>query len=90
MCATSREELYVCHPSGPNPGGPNHLVRLQCVSRKQLVLFCPTVFDVSHISQVLRNKKHIVQTVDWDRCKLPVVDTGMRSLGGCPCHDKPY
>ena len=32
----------------------------------------------------------IAQTVDWDRCKLPVVDTGMRSLGGCPCNDKPY
>jgi len=30
------------------------------------------------------------QTIDWERCKLPVVDSGMRSLGGCPCNDIPY
>jgi hypothetical protein len=39
---------------------------------------------------VIKGIMDIVQTVDWENCKLPVVDTGMRSLGGCPCHDKPY
>lgn len=39
---------------------------------------------------VIKGMMDIAQTVDWERCKLPVVDTGMRSLGGCPCNDKPY
>ena len=39
---------------------------------------------------VIKGVMDIVQTVDWERCKLPVVDIGMRSLGGCPCNDKPY
>jgi hypothetical protein len=39
---------------------------------------------------VIKGVMDIAQTVDWERCKLPVVDSGMRSLGGCPCNDKPY
>jgi hypothetical protein len=42
------------------------------------------------ITGIIKGIMDIVQTVDWQRCKLPVVDTGMRSLGGCPCQDKPY
>jgi hypothetical protein len=39
---------------------------------------------------VIKGVMDIAQTVDWERCKLPVVDSGMRSLGGCPCNNKPY
>ena len=39
---------------------------------------------------VIKGVMDIAQTVDWENCKLPVVDRGMRSLGGCACDDAPY
>ncbi len=29
----------------------------------------------------------MAQKLDWDNCKLPVVDTGLRSYGLCACRD---
>jgi hypothetical protein len=39
---------------------------------------------------VLKGIIDMAQTIDWERCKLPVVDKGMFSLGSCPCNDIPY
>ena len=36
---------------------------------------------------VVRGIQDVAQTLDWDNCKLPVVDTGMRSYGLCACGD---
>ena len=39
---------------------------------------------------VVRGIQDVAQTLDWDNCKLPVVDTGMRSYGLCACGDIAY
>jgi hypothetical protein len=39
-------------------------------------------------SSVLRGFMDLTQTVDWQNCKLPVVDTGLQSLGLCACGDE--
>ncbi len=39
---------------------------------------------------VLRGIQDVAQTLDWQNCKLPVADLGLKSLGLCACGDKPY
>jgi hypothetical protein len=39
---------------------------------------------------VLRGVQDVAQTLDWQNCKLPVVDIGLQSLGLCACGDKAY
>ena len=41
-------------------------------------------------ASVLRGFMDVAQTVDWQMCKLPVVDTGLQSLGLCACGDEAY
>jgi hypothetical protein len=41
-------------------------------------------------TSVLKGVMDVAQTVDWQNCKLPVVDTGLQSLGLCACGDQPY
>ena len=36
---------------------------------------------------IVRGIQDVAQTLDWDNCKLPVVDTGLRSYGRCACGD---
>jgi hypothetical protein len=39
---------------------------------------------------VVKGVMDFAQTIDWENCKLPVIDSGMRSLGDCACNDIPY
>jgi len=56
------------------------------------VQFTLHVIDIwgTWLAGVIKGIMDIVQTVDWESCKLPVVDKGMRSLGACPCNDQAF
>ena len=41
-------------------------------------------------SSVIRGFMDLAQTVDWQNCKLPVVDTGLQSVGMCACGDEAH
>lgn len=42
------------------------------------------------IESVLRSFVDIAQTIDWQGCKLPIIDSGFQLLGSCACGDQPY
>jgi hypothetical protein len=39
---------------------------------------------------LVRGIQDVAQTLDWDNCKLPVVDSGLRSYGRCACGDEAH
>jgi hypothetical protein len=41
-------------------------------------------------ASVLKGMMDVAQTIDWENCKLPVVDNGVQSLGMCACGDKEH
>jgi hypothetical protein len=41
-------------------------------------------------ASVFKGVMDVAQKVDWQNCKVPVVDTGLQSLGLCACGDQPY
>jgi hypothetical protein len=41
-------------------------------------------------ASVLKGMMDVAQTADWQNCKLPVVDTGLQSIGMCACGDHEY
>lgn len=41
-------------------------------------------------SSVLKGMMDVAQTADWQNCKLPVVDSGLQSIGMCVCGDHEY
>ena len=41
-------------------------------------------------ASVIRGMMDVAQTADFEHCKLPVVDTGLQSLGLCACGDEPH
>lgn len=41
-------------------------------------------------ASVLKGMMDVAQTADWENCKLPVVDTGLQSIGMCACGDHEY
>ena len=56
---------------------------------RAFVGFAYHVIDVflAWLLGVVRGVQDVAQTLDWDNCKLPVVDTGLRSYGLCACGD---
>ncbi|NBX19070.1 MAG: hypothetical protein EBR09_17130, partial [Proteobacteria bacterium] len=43
--------------------------------------------QIAWLLGVVRGIQDVAQTLDWDNCKLPVVDSGLRSYGQCACGD---
>jgi len=41
-------------------------------------------------ASLLKGMMDVAQTVDWQNCKLPVIDSGLQSLGLCACGDEPH
>ena len=41
-------------------------------------------------ASLLKGVMDVAQTVDWQNCKLPVIDSGLQSLGLCACGDEPH
>jgi hypothetical protein len=39
---------------------------------------------------VVRGVQDVAQTLDWNKCKLPVIDDGLKSYGVCACGDDSY
>jgi hypothetical protein len=56
------------------------------------VQFMYQIYDIwlAWACGVVKGVMDFAQTLDWENCKLPVIDSGMRSLGGCACFDIPY
>lgn len=50
------------------------------------------VIDVTlvWIESILRSFVDVAQTMDWQGCKLPIIDDGMQNLGSCACGDQAY
>ena len=62
------------------------------VTLRTTVQFSTAFLDVSltWAAGIIKGMMDVAQTVDWNRCKLPVVDSGFESLGQCACGDEPY
>jgi hypothetical protein len=62
------------------------------VTLRTTVQFSTAFLDVSltWAAGIIKGMMDVAQTVDWSRCKLPVVDNGLESLGQCACGDEPY
>jgi hypothetical protein len=62
------------------------------VTLRSSVQYATHVLDIylTWMSGIIKGMMDVAQTVDWERCKLPVVDNGLESLGQCACGDEAY
>ena len=62
------------------------------VGLSSYVQYAYHVYDIwlTWMASVLKAVMDVAQTADWDNCKLPVVDTGLQSVGMFACGEEPH
>jgi hypothetical protein len=62
------------------------------VALRSYVQYTTNIYDIvlTWASGIIKGMMDVAQTIDWERCKLPVVDNGLESLGQCACGDEAY
>jgi hypothetical protein len=62
------------------------------VGLSSYVQYAYHVYDIwlTWMVSMLKAVMDVAQTADWENCKLPVVDTGLQSVGLCACNDESH
>ena len=62
------------------------------VTLRSYVQYATQMLDVylTWATGIIRGMMDVAQTIDWEQCKLPVIDNGLESMGQCACGDEAF